>query len=229
MGTGDLVGLGVGALQVATFSDDDARQMADQACKQMDTQSKVAPTNNTYSQRLAKIAGDLGHEVNGVPLNYKVYLTKDINAWAMANGCIRVYSGIMDMMNDNEIIGILGHEIGHVALGHSKRRMQMAYSASIARNAASSAGGVTVSALSQSQLGDLSEAFLNAQFSQSQETAADNFSFDYLTKRNVKRDGLVTAFEKMAKMDGGKGSLMSSHPSSEKRAQNMRNRLQTGK
>ena len=38
-------------------------------------------------------------------------MTSDVNAWAMANGCVRVYSGLMDMMNDNEIEGVLGHEL----------------------------------------------------------------------------------------------------------------------
>ncbi|STL35893.1 peptidase, M48B family [Escherichia coli] len=44
---------------------------------------------------------------------------------AMANGCVRVYSGLMDMMNDNEIEGVLGHELGHVALGHSLAEMKL--------------------------------------------------------------------------------------------------------
>lgn len=227
METDDLVGIGMGAFKAATFSDEDARQMANDACQQMDSQAKIAPAGNTYAKRLNAISNALGHEIDGVPLNYKVYLTEDVNAWAMANGCIRVYSGIMDVMNDNEVAGILGHEIGHVALGHSKKRMQMAYSTSIARSAAASqTGSAAVSALSQTQLGELGEAFINAQFSQSQETAADNYSFEHLTKRNVKREGLVTAFEKLAKMDGGSGSVMSSHPGSNKRAENMRNRLQ---
>ncbi len=39
-------------------------------------------------------------------------MTSNVNAWAMANGCVRVYSGLMDMMNDNEIEGVLGHELG---------------------------------------------------------------------------------------------------------------------
>ena len=54
-------------------------------------------------------------------------MTKDVNAWAMANGCVRVYSGLMDMMNDNEVRGVVGHEMGHVALGHTKKAMQVAY------------------------------------------------------------------------------------------------------
>jgi putative metalloprotease len=59
-------------------------------------------------------------------VNYKVYETKDVNAFAMANGCIRVYSGLMDMMNDNEVEAVIGHEMGHVALGHVKKGMQVA-------------------------------------------------------------------------------------------------------
>jgi len=42
----------------------------------------------------------------------------------MSNGCIRVYSGLMDMMTDSELRGVIGHEMGHVALGHSKKAMQ---------------------------------------------------------------------------------------------------------
>ncbi len=224
-----MMGMGASALQVATFSEQDARTMANEACEQMDAQAKVAPANHAYSKRLDRIMAPLGNQINGVPLNYKVYLADDVNAWAMANGCIRVYSGIMDAMNDNELQGVLGHEIGHVALGHSKRRMQAAYATSLARNAASQSGNSTLASLSSSEAGALGEAFINAQFSQSQESAADNFSFDLLTEKKLDRTGLVTAFEKMAAMSGGQSSLLSSHPGADKRAANMRARLNAGK
>ena len=96
------------------------------ACKEMDAKAKIAPANSEYSQRLNKIAAALGDNINGQPVNYKVYETKDVNAFAMANGCIRVYSGLMDLMNDNEVEAVIGHEMGHVALGHVKKGMQVA-------------------------------------------------------------------------------------------------------
>src|SRR5690606_18327729 len=114
-----------------------------------------------------------------------------------------------------------------VALGHSKSRMQTAYAASAARALAASAGGV-VGQLSQSQAGDLAEKFVNAQFSQAQESAADNYSFDLLTERKLERKGLVTAFEKLAQLSGGASggsSILSSHPPSSERAAAMRKRL----
>ncbi|QSN60346.1 MULTISPECIES: M48 family metalloprotease [unclassified Caballeronia] len=212
------------ATQAFTLSDADVRQLSDKSCSEMDAQSKIAPASSAYTQRLNRIAKQLGDNINGVPVNYKVYITKDVNAWAMANGCVRVYSGLMDMMNDDEVRGVVGHEMGHVALGHTKKAMQVAYATSAARSVASSAGGV-VGSLSASQLGDLSEKFVNAQFSQSQESAADDYSFDMQKKKGYSPAGLVTAFQKLAALDGGKSSMLSSHPSSPSRAKHIEERL----
>ena len=121
-----MLSTGMQAMQAATLSDAEVKAMADEACVQMDAEAPIAPAGSEYSQRLEKIAANLGHQVNGTPVTYKVYLTDEVNAWAMANGCVRVYSGLMDLMNDNEVEGVLGHEMGHVALGHTKKAMQAA-------------------------------------------------------------------------------------------------------
>ncbi|WP_392566050.1 M48 family metallopeptidase [Utexia brackfieldae] len=220
--TQGLMSAGTQALQVATISDSDVKTLSDKSCAEMDAQAKLAPANSPYTTRLNKIADSLGYSVNGTALNYKVYLTSEVNAWAMANGCVRVYSGLMDKMTDNEIQGVVGHEIGHVALGHSKHAMQIAYSAEIARGAIASAAGGVIASLTQSQLGDIAEQFVNAQFSQKQELAADNYSFDMLSKKGISPAGLATAFDKLG---GGEATLLSSHPSSSARAQNIRSKL----
>lgn len=220
---------GAQAFQAATLSDEQVKELSVKSCQQMDSEAQIAPASSVYTQRLNKIAAALGDNINGTPANYKVYLTKDVNAWAMANGCIRVYSGLMDMMTDNEVEGVLGHEMGHVALGHTRRAMQVAYGTTAARSAAASAGGIAAT-LSQSQLGDLGEKLVNAQFSQKQESQADDYSFDLLTKRGINPQGLVTSFEKLAKMDSAASSSMfDSHPSSASRAQHLRDRIASGK
>ncbi len=226
---GGLVGAGSKVVQAATLSDAEIKTLSDKACAQSDSQEKIAAPGSKYDVRLQKIAKQLGGTVNGQKANYKVYITKDVNAWAMANGCIRVYSGLMDMMTDDEVLGVVGHEIGHVALGHSKKAMQTAYTVSAARDAAGAAGGATVAALNSSQLGDVTEKFINAQFSQSQESAADDYSFDQLQAKKLNTQGLVTAFQKLAQLDGGKSDMMSSHPSSAKRAQHIEERIAKAK
>ncbi|WP_029048441.1 M48 family metallopeptidase [Cupriavidus sp. amp6] len=219
-----MVSAGSSLAKAATLSDADVKSLSDQACAESDKTNKIAGANTTYGKRLAKIMSGLnGSNVPNV--NAKVYLTRDVNAWAMANGCVRVYSGLMDMMTDDEVRGVLGHELGHVALGHTRKAMQVAYTATAARGAAVSAGNGAVAALSSSQLGELGEKLINAQFSQSQESAADDYSFDLLTRNKASTRGLVTAFQKLAKLDGGKSSMFSSHPGSDDRARHIEERI----
>lgn len=229
MDINQLTSAGMTAYKAATLSDADAKALADAACQEMDSQNAVAPASSPYSKRLVKIANSLGHSINNTPVNYKVYMVKDVNAWAMANGCVRVYSGLMDMMTDDEVKAVLGHELGHVALGHSRKAMQTAYSTVAARDAISASGGAAA-ALSKSQLGDVAEGIVNSAFSRSQETESDNFAYDLLKKRNINPAGLVTSFEKLAKLSAGhEASLFDSHPPSEERAQNIRDRIAADK
>jgi putative metalloprotease len=226
---GGVLGAGQKMVTAATLSDADIKTLSDKSCAESDKQEKIAAPGSKYDVRVQKLGKQLGGNINGQTVNYKVYITKDVNAWAMANGCIRVYSSLMDLMTDDELLGVIGHEMGHVALGHSKKAMQTAYGVSAARDAAGAAGGSAVAALSSSQLGDLTEKFINAQFSQSQESAADDYSFDQLRARKLDPQGLVTAFQKLAKLDGGKSDMMSSHPSSAKRAQHIEERIASSK
>ena len=161
-----MIDSGSTAMKAMTLSDGDVVTLSNESCQAMDAQNKIAPANSKYTQRLNKVIANMPKDIDGKKAVYKVYLTQDVNAWAMANGCIRVYSGLMDLMNDDELRGVIGHEIGHVALGHSKARMQTAYAASAARTIAGNSGGA-IAALSRSQAGDLAEKVINAQFSQS--------------------------------------------------------------
>ena len=225
MDTNALVSSGMTAYKAATLSDAEVKALSDDACKQMDSENKQAGASSKYTKRLNKIAKALGNNINGTPVNYKVYMTSDVNAWAMANGCVRVYSGLMDIMNDNEVEAVIGHEMGHVALGHVKKGMQVALGTNAVRAAAASAGGI-VGSLSQSQLGDLGEKLVNSQFSQRQESEADDYSYDLLRKRGINPGGLATSFEKLAKLEAGRqSSMFDDHPASEERAQHIRDRM----
>ncbi len=179
MDSNGLLSSGAEAFQAYSLSDAQVKALSDQACQEMDSKATIAPANSEYAKRLTTIANALGNNINGQPVNYKVYMAKDVNAFAMANGCIRVYSGLMDMMTDNEVEAVIGHEMGHVALGHVKKGMQVALGTNAVRVAAASAGGI-VGSLSQSQLGDLGEKLVNSQFSQRQEAEADDYSYDLL-------------------------------------------------
>jgi len=62
----------------------------------------------------------------GVIRSY-VLVNKEWNAFAMANGAIFVFSGMLDEMDDDEIAIVLGHELAHATHEHSRRGAKKAW------------------------------------------------------------------------------------------------------
>ena len=222
---GRLLSAGIKTVESFTISDSQVQQYVHEYVKYQDKQNKVAPEGSPYAQRLDSITKSFT-SVGGVPLNFKVYITKDVNAFACADGSVRVYSGLMDLMNDDEVRGVVGHEIGHVAHKDTKNAFKNALRTSALRDAIGTAGGV-VEALSDSQLGALGETLMNSQYSQKQEMNADNYSYDFLKSHGYNPLALATAFQKLDSISGGGnggGSLLqafSSHPDTKKRINNI--------
>lgn len=206
-----------------TLSDEDIARMSREAVEWMDAQNPVDTAE--YDARLKRLTAGIT-EVGGLPLNFKVYYVVDINAFACGDGSIRVFSSLMDMMDDDELMAIIGHEIGHVVHADVKHAMKNAYMTSAAIHAAGAAGG-TVSKLTESQLGEVTQAFLGAQFSQKQEYAADEYGFEFCVKHGFSPYGMANSLTKLVELSkGAKAStvqkMFSSHPDSEKRAARMK-------
>ena len=118
--------------QAISITDEQLAQMVQEEIAYLDKQHTVLSASNAYSKRLARVMSGI-NEVEGVKLNFKVYKTKEANAFACPDGSVRVFSALMDALTDDELMGVLGHEIGHVALKHSKK----AWRSAILRSAAS--------------------------------------------------------------------------------------------
>lgn len=215
LNTARLLQSGLYAAQALTLSDEQVREYVSQYIAQLDAQSTVLPESNAYTKRLRKLTqGILG--VNEVPLNFKVYKEDEINAFACADGSVRVYTGIMDVMTDNELLGVIGHEIGHVALSHTKKQMRTSILTSAALEGLASTSD-KVATLTDSQLGALGEAIVDAQFSKKQESEADDYGYNFLVAAGKNPWALVMSFEKMQALSGGSNgnalsNLFSSHP-----------------
>jgi putative metalloprotease len=219
------VGAGLDLLKAATISDVELKAVSLQMRARDDKMNRVA-AGDKYAARLAKLTAKHVNE-DGMKLNFKVYRSDSINANASADGSVRLYSAMMDKMTDQELLGIIGHEIGHVKYGHSLASLRTAYMASAGRKAAASASGVA-GALADSDLGAIGEKLLNSQFSQSQETESDDYGLAFMKKYGYDAHAMETAFRKLAALGGsqtGLDQMMSSHPDSAKRADRMRDKL----
>ncbi|MBK7882569.1 MAG: M48 family metallopeptidase [Chitinophagaceae bacterium] len=215
---------GTKAVKAVTLTDADVIAKTIEYVDWMDKHNPVAKDKDKYAKRLKKLVEKHTNE-DGLDLNYKVYLVVDVNAFACADGSVRVCAGLMDKMTDDEIRGVIGHEIGHVKNHDSKDAFKTALLASAFRDAAASQSGVAA-ALSETQLGDLAEAVANAQFSQKQESKADDYGFDFLKRNGYDVNAMGSAFRKLLELQGEGGGkkgkqAFSSHPDTEKRAERM--------
>jgi len=214
--------------QAVSLTDEQVQAYVAQYIASLDAQSTVMPASSAYTKRLNKLVSGLT-DVDGIPLNFKVYKEDDINAFACADGSVRVYTGIMDAMSDDELLGVIGHEIGHVALKHTKKEMKQALLTSAAMTGLSSASE-TAAALTDSQLGALGQTILNAQYSKKQESQADDYGYEFLKAAGKNPWAMAMAFEKLETLSGSTATgtavtkLFSSHPDTATRIKRMSER-----
>jgi putative metalloprotease len=220
------IGKALGAAQNAAgalqLSDDEVRANGRRIAEQMDAKAPVAAASSPQARRLAALTAAC-REDSGLALNYKVYMVREVNAFALPDGSIRFYAGLMDMMSDDEIRYVIGHEIGHVQAGHSRKRMQLAMSSAAAQKALAATGG-RAAVLAESDLGELFVKVVRAQHSQGNENEADDFALRFMSQRGFDRRAAVTALEKLDALGGGSGGAhwLSTHPAPRDRAERMR-------
>ena len=122
----------------------------------------------------------------------------------------------MDLMTDEQLLSVIAHEIGHVALQHTYKQMRnsMLTSAAFEGLAATSD---KVAVLTDSQLGVIGQTLIGNHFSKKQESEADEFSYEFLVAAKRNPWVMVEAFEKLQSASGGAvagpvSSLFSTHP-----------------
>lgn len=214
---------GIDAYQAITLSDQAVAELSVKSSAAMDSQHRVAPAGSTYAKRLQELVGDL-YERDGYTFDYKVYLKDDVNAFAMADGTIRIYSGLMDLLEDGELRFVIGHEMGHVVKQHTRKQLRLAYAASAVRKGIASLEGGAAD-IARSQLGGLVERLMGAQFSQLEEKVADDYGLDFLKTKGYDPEDAVSALKKLAGLGSGH-SFLSSHPDPGPRAERISLQIQ---
>lgn len=136
-----------------------------------------------------------------------------LNAFCTPGGYIYVYTGIIKYLDtEDELAGVMGHEMAHADLRHSTRQMTKSMGLQI---------------LNEALLGDrealkqITAGIIGLKFSRSHETEADQMSVHYLCGTEYDADGGAGFFEKI---EAGGGSrtpeFMSTHPSPANRVAN---------
>lgn len=132
------------------------------------------------------------------------------NAFALPGGHVSVTTGLMEKADGPDaILGVIGHELGHLHHGHSMERV-MRYgltSAVISMVVGDIGGGMLAVGVSQ---------MIESGFSQAQERQADGFAIDALAAARVSPLALARLFDTMRRehpeADGHLAEWIGSHP-----------------
>lgn len=213
---------GAAAVQALTITDAQVAQLCVEYMATSDAENTVLPASNEYSQRLASIMARFKN-IGDMNVNYKVYQSNTVNAFASGDGSVRVYSGLMDVMTDDEIFAVIGHELGHLKNKDVRDAYRTSYLIVAARYGIG-AFSQTAGAISQGFMGDLAQQLASNAYSRKQEYEADAAAFQFCITNGVDAFAMYDALNVLIQLAGNSGTqgavaqMFSTHPDSAKRA-----------
>jgi predicted Zn-dependent protease len=148
---------------------------------------------------------------------------KTVNAFCMAGGKMAIYSGMWEQLKitDDELAQVMGHEISHALLDHTRERMSVARSTSLGVQALGIVTGVG-GGLGGQAMDMAAQVAITLPNSREGESEADAVGTQLAARAGYDPKAAVTLWEKMAKLGKGPAEFLSTHPSSEHRAAKLR-------
>lgn len=168
------------------------------------------------------------------PFNFKsqVILHNALNAFAVPGGYVYIFTGmLMNLESEDELAGVLAHELAHVTQRHVASRMERAQFFTIGSLLAAIAGialgGPAGAAAAVAAQGASQSAMLN--YSRMDESDSDNLGLQFLTKAGYSPWGMVGGFKILRQknwMSGvGVPTYLSTHPAIGDRVNNLTARI----
>jgi len=151
----------------------------------------------------------IGHQIAAtsprpnLPWTFTLLDTSMINAMALPGGYVYVTRGILERMNsEDELAGVIGHEVGHVAARHGAKAMSNATLAQIGFVAAAIAAGEE-NTERYGALAMIGMGLLFTKYSRSQETQADVLGTDYMSSAGWNPHGSAQMLQGLQRLQGG--------------------------
>jgi len=170
------------------------------------------------------------------PFTFVIINQDIVNAFAAPGGVIALYSGLILAADDeNEVAGVLAHEIAHITQQHLYRALEnqqaMTIPIALAMLGLILIGGGSGEAIQGALLGGQAAAQqASIFFTRQNETEADRIGIRTLSRAGYDPIGMVEFFEKMGRMTRAMGEgppeYLRTHPVSVSRVTEAKNRVE---
>lgn len=209
-----------------------------QAAAQVEREMGIVhdPKLGAYVQQIGERMAKLSPRQD-VKYQFAIADLAEPNAFALPGGYVYVSRGLLALANDeDELAGVIGHEIGHVAARHAAQRETRQMGAGILSVLGTIAAGVVgggQAAQAVSQLGQVAGAGYVASYSRDQERQADGIGQQLAAAGGWDPEGLadfLRTLDREGKIDPGKArqaTFLDSHPQPGERSVVARERAPT--
>lgn len=178
-----------------------------------------------------KLMNDFAKELkftHSKPLKFTVVAENEVNAFALPDGNIVIYSGILDKMKSyEELTALIGHEASHIHRRHSMKLLVKNLSGYIFISAilGDSNGILAI-------IGENANALHNLSYSRKYEEDADLGSFEIMKLNKINPNGIVELFRNISKEESSSDNYLefiSTHPITKNRIKETKKLIQDNK
>lgn len=159
------------------------------------------------------------------PYKYNFYLLADpntVNAFALPGGQIFITAALFSRLeNEDQLAGVLGHEIGHVVARHSAERM------AVEQRNQGLVSGVMIGAggdMNTAQIAQVVASSISMSYGRGQELQSDDLGVRFMYEAGYDPHSLISVMDILEKASGGARApeFQSTHPSPENRREKIK-------
>lgn len=211
------------------FSTEDDKRLGAQVAQQIAAHPDKFPIldKEEYSEAYGYLQGIVNKILTSGEVTYadefvwEVYIIQNddiLNAFATPGGYIYVYTGLIKFLEtEDDLAGVLAHEIAHADQRHSVRQLQKTYGLQVLLSVALGNDPSNLEKIAGAIAGNLA----TLRFSRKYEEEADEYSVIYLSQTNYQCNAAYSFFQKLInkKKSGSPPEFLSTHPDPEERIQ----------
>ncbi len=167
-------------------------------------------------------------EAGKSPFKFEFYLLADnktVNAFALPGGQVFITMGLYKLLTtEDQLAGVLGHEIGHVINRHGSEHMaKQELTQQLVQATQVASGGYD-----QGMVAQYAGQMVNLKYGRDDEIESDKYGVKYLVESGYKPEAMIEVMEILNDASGKNKSpeFLSSHPNPENRIQRIKEYIQ---